>query len=307
MGNQETRGMHFVPETYLNKFGVFDNKKDCTVFFLDKTEGNEIKATPPSNLCKKRDMYLMEGETVEERQCVEDFYQTIEDKYDYIYKILTDSTIEEFSQEDHETVVLFVITLLFRTKKLMSEFNNFLKESFTKAQSVANQFGQEHFIYGDETISFQNKTINQVIKETDKSHNPTRVATQLKGALNLFQLRKDNEILIIKIVDDNFSYLTSDNPVFSYNIEKGYQHLFDLDSELSLTIDKKHRIIIYPKSFDSLPYFISRKFDSGEEAENETISSNYEQYLNAEKFIFSDEKEIIEEVLSFMGNINQTN
>lgn len=307
MENQETRGMHFVPETYLNKFGVFDNKKDCTVFFLDKTEGNEIKATSPSNLCKKRDMYRMEGETVEERQFVEDFYQTIEAKYDHIYQILTDDSLLEISQEDHELVMLFVITLLFRQRKLISQYNSFLKESFKKGQSVANHYGQDYFMYGDEIISFKDKTVNQVIKETAKRNNPNRVATQLKAALNLFQFRRNNEILIITIVDDNFSYLTSDNPVFSYNTEKGYQNLFDLNSELSLTLDKKHRIIIYPKTFDSLPYYISRKFDSGEEAKNETISSNRDQYMNAEKFIISDGKEIIEEVMNFMGNINQTN
>jgi len=32
-----TRGMHFVPDTYLKRFGVFDNKR-IALFLLDKTE-----------------------------------------------------------------------------------------------------------------------------------------------------------------------------------------------------------------------------------------------------------------------------
>jgi hypothetical protein len=305
MGNQETRGMHFVPETYLNKFGVFDNKKDCSVFFLDKTEGNEIKATPPSNICKKRDMYLMEGETVEERQYVEDFYQNIETKYNQIYKTLSDDSLNEISQEEHEMVILFVITLLFRTHKLMSQYNNILKESFTKGQSVANQYVQDHFIYGDEIISFQDKTVNQVIKETAKSHNPNRVATQLKVALKLFQYRRDNSIIIFKIEDNNFSYLTSDNPVSIYHPENKLSSLSDFDNELALNIDSCHRIVVYPKSFISSPYYMARIFCSGEMARNETISSNYEQYLNADKFLISNEKKVIEEVVNYIEKINQ--
>lgn len=307
MGNQETRGMHFVPETYLKKFGILDNEKDCKVFFLDKNEGDEIKATSPSNLCKKRDMYLMNGETVEDRQCVEDFYQNIETKYDHIYKILTDDSLNEISPEDHELIILFLITLLFRTQKLMSQYNSFLKESFTKGESVASQFGHDHFIYGDEIISFQDKTINQILKETARKHNPNRVATQLETALKLFQYRKDNSIVIFKIADINFSYLTSDNPVSIYNSESKLSSLFDFDNELALNIDSSYRIVIYPKSFISIPYYMSRKIYSGEMAKNETISSNCEQYLNAEKFLISNKKEVIEEVVCYIKMINQIN
>ena len=300
MGNQETRGMHFVPETYLKKFGVYDNKKDCSVFFLDKTEEIVIKSTTPSNLCKKRDMYLMEGETIEERQYVEDFYQTIESKYDHLYKILTDDSLLEISQENHELIILFVITLLFRAQKLMSVYNNFLKESFTKGHSVAAQFGQNHLMYGEDVISFQNKTIDQILKETAKKHNANRVSTQLEIALKLFQYRKDNSIVIFKIADNSFSYLTSDNPVSVYNSENNIIGLFNIENELSLNIDKSHRIIIYPKSFISLPYYISRKVYSGQMAKNETISSNCEQYLNAEKFLIGNDRRVIEETVHFV-------
>jgi len=307
MEDQETRGMHFVPVTYLKRFGIFDNKKDCSVFFLDKTEGNEIKVTTPLRLCKKRDMYLMEGKTIEERQRVEDFYQTIESKYEDIYKILTNESLSEISKEDHELIILFVITLLFRTQKLMSQFNNFLKESFTKAQSVASQFEQDHFIYGDEIIFFQDKTLNQVLKETTQKHNPNRVATQLEVALKLFEYRKDNSIRIIKIADNNFSYLTSDNPVSIYNSKSKISSLSDFDNELAINIDSIHRIVIYPKSFIPSPYYMSRVIYSGEMAKNETITSNLEQYKNAEKFLISNEKKTIEEVVNFIEKINHIN
>ena len=307
MGNQETRGMHFVPETYLNKFGVFDNKKVCSVFFFDKTKGDKINATSPSNLCKKRDMYRMEGETVEERQYVEDFYQNIETKYDHIYKILTNDNLIEISQEDHELVILFVITLLFRTQKLMSQHNNFLKESFIKGQSVANQYGQDHFTYGDEIIPFQDKTVNQILKETAKKNNPNRVAKQLEVALKLFLNRRDNSIVIFKIEDSNFSYLTSDNPVSIYNSETRMYSLSDFNNELALNIDSNHRIIIYPKSFIPFPYYMSRKIYSGEMAKSETISSNLEQFKNAEKFLISHEKKVIEEVIYFIEKNNLKN
>lgn len=300
MGNQETRGMHFVPETYLNKFGFFDKKTDCSVFFFDKTEGQEIISTSPSNLCKKRDMYRMEGETVEERQFVEDFYQNIETKYDSLYNILTDDSIIEISQEDHKLIVLFVITLLFRTQKLMSEFNNFLKDSFTKGKSLACQYGQDHFIYGDKPISFQDKTLDQVVKETAKVNNPNRVATQLGIALKLFQYRSDNSIIIFKIEDGNFSYLTSDNPVSVYNSGNKLSSLFDIDNELALNIDGRHRLVIYPKSFISSPYYLARKFYSGDMARTETMASNIEQYAIADKFLISSQKKTIEEVLRFI-------
>ena len=302
MGNQETRGMHFVPETYLNKFGFFDKKTDRSVFFFDKMEGEEIKATSPSNICKKRDIYRMEGETVEERQFVEDFYQNIETKYDQIYQILTDDSLIKISQEDHQLVILFVITLLFRTQKLMSVYNSFLKESFTKGQSVAGQFGQNHLMYGEDVISFENKTIDQIIKETAKKHNANRVATQLEVALKLYQYRKDNSIIIFKTADNSFSYLTSDNPVSVYNSGNKIGALFDVENELALNIDSHHRLVIYPKSFISSPYYMARKFYSGEMARTETMASNLEQYAIADKFLISSEKKMIEEVLSFIKN-----
>jgi len=53
-------------------------------------------------------------------------------------------------------------------------------------------------MYGDEIISFQDKTLNQVLKETAKKHNPNRVATQLEVALKLFEYRKTIQLELLK-------------------------------------------------------------------------------------------------------------
>lgn len=304
MGNQETRGMHFVPETYLGKFGNFNKKGEIKVAFLDKSNYVKIKFTTPANLCKKRDMYRMEGETLEERQCVEEFYYKFtEENCNRVFELLTNDSCQKISNEDHQKIILFVITLLFRTQKLISTHNEFLIESFTKAKSIAEQIGLDYFRYGDSIIHFKDKSIEYLVMEYGKKHNHKRVAVQLKAALNLYNHRKEDAISIIKIEGKDFSYLTSDNPVSFSNNSSQFSAYFDVESEMSLTINSQYKLTIYPKNFISNRYWFSKRSYSGEIARRETEATNLEQYYNAERFIIGKHEKTLKETSLFLNNI----
>jgi len=70
----ETRGMHYVPRTYLKYFAQ-ERSGEYYIHALTKESGN-IFTPNITNICLENDLYMLAGKTEAERQLLENMYQS---------------------------------------------------------------------------------------------------------------------------------------------------------------------------------------------------------------------------------------
>lgn len=301
MNKQETVGQHYVPKTYLDKFGEV---RKNNIFFVYAANKQNLKQTFPvgtSKICKKNTLYTLDGATEDERQWIENFYNNeIESKYNEVYDILTNDKIREITTEQKELIADTIITLLFRITKWQTLHNNLIGRVFEKGIDFALKLGKDYFILGEEKIYFEGKTVSQLNDEYASSQKEFQILTQLELALKLISIRKSDALGVIKIQGVKNSFITSDNPVTLHNFSGPVISPFDPTNQLSLPINSNYIVTLDPKA--EMPYFlpnrIGRVFHSGSLAFNEVLINNYKQYNSAENFIIGD-KQTIEAFNSF--------
>jgi hypothetical protein len=288
MAKQETKRQHFVPKTYLKRFSV---ERDEQYFIsalpvADPTE-NKIIEISTRNIGLQKDIYTLPGDTEAERQLVEKFYsENYEKHYDKVYEILVDSNKKTVSDEERELIISTVVTMFYRTTKWINPFNDFMRIEMTQMYHMTQQMGKDHFYIENEKISIAGKTVEQVCNELAFENRPSQILTQLQVALRLINLRSVRDgIMVIKLLDSDSEYITSDNPVSSYRL--GVKHVppFDPRNILSLPLDNKHKLTLMPYSDKETKNLIVRNAYSGRMGFPEKITSNYQQWQNSERFI----------------------
>jgi hypothetical protein len=288
MTTQETKRQHYVPETYLKRFGYERKEKEFQIGALNKDTLEKPFTPNTDKICLQTDLYTLDGETEEDRQIIENFYGSeIETNYDNIYSILTDDNIKSIDDKTKYDIIGFAITLLYRVTKWITSHNSFMKRVFEKSISLAESVDKDYFIYQDQKIYFKNKTIDDLIRDYADKQRTGQVISQLKVAIDLISLRKDDSISVVKISGDN-NFITSDNPVVLYNFGSRHIAPFDPNNEIHLPLNSKYKLTIYPKESISIPNYISRISHKDSLAITETWVNNYEQYRNAERFLLGD-------------------
>lgn len=288
MTTQETKRQHYVPETYLKRFGYERKQGEYHIGALNKDTLEKPFSPNTGNVCVQTDLYTLTGDTEEERQLIENFYGAeIETKYDHLYSILTDDGIKSIDDKTKQEIIGFAITMLYRVTKWITTHNNFIQKAFEKSISLANSVNKDYFVFQEQKIFFKKKTIEELIREYANNQRIGQVVSQLKVAINLINLRKDDSINVIKINGD-LNFITSDNPVVLYNYNTKFIAPFDSNNVIQLPLNSKYKLTIYPKDSFSIPNYISRIFHKDSLAITESWVNNYEQYRNAERFLLGD-------------------
>lgn len=286
MEKQETKRQHYVPETYLNKFGTERKEKEFQVFALNKERLNKSFPVNTSKICVETNLYTLDGHSEKERQLIEDFYgREIEQKYNDIYDLLTDDGVNEVTLDQKELIIATAITLLFRVTKWLTSHKNFVERAFEKGMQVAEQFGKDYFLFEGNKINFKEKSLKELVNEYAQKSKEENIITQLKLALRLIEIRKSDTISVIKLEDETNSFVTSDNPIVLYNFKSRFFAPFDPDNIISMPLNQKYKLTIYPNDGLYKQEYVSRIFHKGILAYTEMMTNNVEQFNNSERFI----------------------
>ena len=285
---KETKRQHFVPETYLRKFSVAGKKKKYQIYAANKSDIEKIFLSNTENVCVYKDLYTLPGKTAEERMLIERFYgETYETNYNRIYDMLTDDSYRNHSESDNKLIVSTLITMLFRTTRLLSVHNDLMNRVFFQAVSFCEQSGKDYFTWEDQKIMLNGRSAKELMSDHKRDSRVSQVLTQLKVALRLIEIRKDNSISVVKIKTNGPEFITSDNPVTLYNFDTKHIAPFDPKNVISLPLNKQYKVIIYP--FKNLGY-ISRLIHDDVLSYSEVMTTDYEQFSSSENFILGSEK-----------------
>jgi flagellar biosynthesis/type III secretory pathway chaperone len=286
----ETKKQHFVPRTYLRNFAHLRND-DFYVNVLQKNQPCEkIFESNITNICAENHLYTLTGDT-ESRQLLENIYSNIfENEYKDLFSVLTNDTIYEITGEMKKSIVSALITMFYRTKKWVNEYNSFNDESMNKVYQVCKQFNVDSFTNPNgEQINIKDKSLGELQSNLKKSTRIPIVLSQLKVALRLIDAKQFDNINVFKIID-NCEFITSDNPVLAMNVNKMPTIPFDIDNAYYLPISAKYLLSIFPK--EDLP--ANNKIIRMIMSKEKVLGFNKWQLENSDKFIIGSRKSLIE-------------
>ena len=280
----ETKRCHFVPRTYLEKFYQSDQNKRLLIA-IKKSYG-EIFHPKVSNICVRKYLYNLPGETEDERQTIEKFYsQNIENDYNSIYEILNKPQLIKISLAQRELIITTVITLLFRNPFLLDRLNEIWTETINRLYNLAERTPSRSFGIDDRTINIDRTSKKEFIEINNNENQQIFNISHIRLALRLIELRI-NDCISITEIEDNHEYITSDNPVTVTNTQTRLTGQFDPTNYLHLPINAKRCIVIYPistKDFDSDKIY--RRKVKGNSALLDTILENRLQHYYSDKFL----------------------
>lgn len=292
---KDVKRQHYVPRTYLKNFSV-ERKEQYYIKALSVTDCVEknIYETSVANVCVENHLYTLPGDTLEERMLIEKFYsENLETHYSKIYSLLTDPNKKTITDAERELIISTVVTMFYRTTKWITQHNNFFDRVFDSAYNLAIQNGYDYFTFESQKVSIAGKTLQELQKEFRFDSKPSLIIIQLEVALNLIKLRSARDgIMIVKLMDEDCEFITSDNPVIYSSVNGKQLAPFDAENILQLPLDKKHTLLLMPYADDETKYIISRSNRSGHMCYTQKLTSNYSQFLSADKFILGNESSI---------------
>jgi len=287
----ETKRQHFVPKTYLDKFGTNIRDRNYQVFAVDKQNFNNIFPINTTKVCVKKNIYTLDGDTEEERQLVENFYgDNVDARYNEFYDIITNDKIIEITTEQRRLIIEVMINLLFRTTKLPNIHNNLIRQVFERMFELCNAQQKDYFYFEKTKISIAGKTIDDLYNEYVKSTKEDLIYIQLKAANALIQERINDFISIIKL-EENPKYITSDNPISLYNFRKKPIAPLDRSNEIILPVNDSYCLTLYPHQSSEINLLKRIKY-SGVLNNSESFTNNFMQFGNCDRFLIGSKENL---------------
>ena len=289
MSNQETKRQHFVPKTYLNKFAFERKPGEFQIHSLRKPNLSKSFPVSTSKICVENDMYTLEGQNENERQLIERIYgDEFESQYDDLFNLLTNDSIITISNELKERIIGKAISLLFRTKKIPNANNHLIERVIDRSFYFAEKAKAKHINFEGLKIDVTAQSSEDLIKEIKKQGKDSINLRQLEFIFKLIEIRKNDSIGIVKLESED-NYLTSDNPVSLYKPGgSGIIAPFDPSNVMSLLLNNKYKLDIYPPGMLPESDCIARISHEGIFATGDACINNFKQVNNSDSFILGD-------------------
>jgi hypothetical protein len=289
MAQNETKLMHYVPRAYLRKFTT-NNK---TIFGIRK-KNNELFNNKVDNVCAKKFLYKIEGETEEERQIVEKFYNTeIESTYPEIYATLTDEHIVSIDNVMRKKIISFIISLFYRNYSWYKGFSGFTAQNlYMDIKLSNNDLIKKHM----DDCNITEAEINSIIigaaekvskEETKEIFNKEHI----KAFDNLLNLRLTDNIFV-KRIEGDYELVTSDSPVIMRDKENSHVVPFNLNNTIILPIDSKHYVKLMHNDSNLVFNEIIRNNSNGDKALMDSLLVNISINNNSNYYVLGTENGI---------------
>ena len=288
--NEATRH-HYVPRTYLKNFAECrSDEYYIQALPIENFKEEAIRSVNIRNVCLEKNLYTVPGETERERLVVERFYgEKFENHYSETYGLLTDESKTDASENERRLIVSTVVSMLCRTPHDLNYFNKSWDKVLEMIYTNCEALGVNEFEFQGHKMSLAGQTLEEAKRTHKTAGKQTEIIQQLQVAINLIELRIKRDGLYVSRLDENYEFLSSDNPVTTGNgiINRD---LFNPAHILSLPLDAKHRLSLLPIAEESSKGMIVRNYSSRTESHSEALVANNAQDRSAGRFLLGSEK-----------------
>lgn len=201
---------HFIPRSYLNKFG---NKFRDKYFIYGKKRDSEV-ITPKStkDICVNKNLYTIPTEKDGKKYDIENFYaDKIDSVFPEIYSVIKDESIIHLDFKTRLKIINSALSLYFRTPKYLNIQNKFFEEVIEKAFKKTRKDNITVLFMGEE-LNIERSEAQQIIKEKKENNRIKFLFQHLESYQKFVECKLLDNMAVYHINDDS-EFITSDNPV----------------------------------------------------------------------------------------------
>jgi len=244
---------HFIPKSYLKNFAV---SKDKSYLVEAKRKGEsepKKKLLSTRDICVSKNLYTLSHKEGDERYALETYYaEEIDKVYPEIYGWLTDANLTKITAEQRGKIIMTSMSLFFRTPKFLNLNQRMLN---TMLDYAIRNFKDKN---GNVKCRLENLSLDFNVKDIDEVRERIKLSTKLEFLQNhlknwhefiKFKLRA--AIVVTRLYDDS-ELITSDNPVIMHSVNGNRFNVFDPTNMISLPLDNKHYLMIYPNTEEAM-------------------------------------------------------
>lgn len=273
---------HFIPKSYLKNFSI---KKDDK-YFVEVKHKQEKKAKDQllsiRDICVDKNLYTIPQLEGDDKYSIEKYYaKEIDSLYPEIYELLVNEKVNFINNEQRIQIILTTMSLFFRTPK----FLNYKERRINKVL----EYGVRNHIDNDGNVKF--KIFNydfdfhidniEQIKTNIKIENKLIFLQDHLESLHKFTQFKANAGLSVFHMNEDIDLITSDNPVIMHSVVGNSFNVFDPTNIISLPLDTKHFLTIFPNTSSSLTDRVFR----GDQGKWFALATNFQVDNNSEDWI----------------------
>jgi hypothetical protein len=249
---------------------------------LKDEETPKDKLLSIQDICVDKNLYTLPYIDGEEKYSLEKYYaENIDRVYPEVYEILTDPRKTYITTEQRAQIVMTTMSLFFRTPKFLN-FNEH-RTNLIIEYGVNNHMddnGIVRFKFKDNYFNFHIDNIEEV-KANLKIKNKLKFLKEHLDAWHKFiQFKIKAGLSVFRIYED-FDLITSDNPVIMHSVVGNSFNVFDPTNIISLPLDNKHFLTIFPNTESAMLDRIFR----GDRDKWFGLTSNLDVERNSEEWI----------------------
>ena len=273
---------HFIPKSYLKNFSL---EKEDKFFVEAKLKDDSLpmnKLISIRNICVDKNLYTIPHIETDDKYAIEKYYAShIDGIYPDVYKMLVDPSKEHITKEERSQILRTTMSLFFRTPKFLN--NKERKLNIVLDFAVRNHNdgkGNVKFKFKDWNFDFHISNLEEV-RTRMKIQNKLKFLQEHLGHWREFVEFKSSVGLSVYHVHEDTDLITSDNPVVMHSVAGNDFDVFDPSNIISLPIDNKHFLTIFPNTEPSMTDRIFR----GERDKWFALSMNRQVDENSEDWI----------------------
>lgn len=273
---------HFIPKSYLKNFAEEKDKKYFVEAKLKSEDSPKKTLLSINDICVDKNIYTIPTLEDDDKYSLERFYaEKVDSLYPWIYKKLINPDVVFINRFERIQIIMTTMSLFFRTPKFLN-FNEKKLDTIInyaiKNKSDGN--GNIKFKFGDYDLDFNISNLEEVRTNLKIRNKLNFLQQHLKDWNQFIQFKINAGISVFKIKDD-INLITSDNPVIMDSVIGNSFNVFDPTNMISLPLDNKHYLTIFPNTESSLTDRIFR----GERDLWFALSTNLEVENNSEEWI----------------------
>ena len=288
------RRQHFIPKSYLKNFAIAEGDTFLVEGKLKSDNKPKDSLLSTKDICVDKNLYTIPNVSSDDKYALEKYYASeIDAVYPEVYDLLTNPKITSITIKQRIQIVMTTMSLFFRTPKFLNYNERRLDAIIDYA--ISNHQDKE----GRIRLKFRDHEFDFHISEEDEIRQDLRVKNKLKflrGHLDVWnkftQFKVNAGLSVFRIYEDT-DLITSDNPVIMHNYKaNNFTDVFDPDNIISIPVDNKHFLTIFPNSEDSMTDRIFR----GDRDKWFALTTNLQIEENAEDWILGKPNSIYKHI-----------
>jgi hypothetical protein len=244
---------HFIPRSYLKNFAYEEDGKHLVEAKLVNELEPKKDLISIKDICVNKNLYTIPNKGEDEKYKIEKYYASeIDEVYPEVYEWLTDSKVNKISAEQRAKIIRTTMSLFFRTPKFLNNNQRIIDGVINySVRNCQDNNGQVKFKFKDYDLNFHINNVEEVRSALKIENKLKFLDGHLKDWQEFVDFKFKSPISVYRIYDD-IQLITSDNPVFMHSVKGRQFDLFDPTNMISLPLDDKHYLSIFPNTEEAM-------------------------------------------------------